>query len=113
MAGAWSAAIVFTRVQMLEVRRRLQKYAPMRVGVRNAPSFNFGAGGRYDIDFNLRGPDIVALAGLYTGRARGNQRSASRAGPVGCLSLRQFRPGNTPVRCQNPPHFRPLQRSMG
>jgi HAE1 family hydrophobic/amphiphilic exporter-1 len=48
---------------MLEVRRRLQKYAPMRVGVRNAPSFNFGAGGRYDIDFNLRGPDIVALAG--------------------------------------------------
>ncbi|HSS20549.1 MAG TPA: efflux RND transporter permease subunit [Pyrinomonadaceae bacterium] len=48
---------------MTEVRRRLQKYAPMRVGVRNAPSFNFGAGGRFDIDFNLRGPDIVALAG--------------------------------------------------
>jgi HAE1 family hydrophobic/amphiphilic exporter-1 len=47
---------------MLEVRRRLQKYAPMRAGVRNAPSFNFGAGGRYDIDFNLRGPDLVALA---------------------------------------------------
>jgi len=47
---------------MLEVRRRLQKYAPMRVGVRNAPSFNFGAGGRFDIDFNLRGPDIVSLA---------------------------------------------------
>jgi len=48
---------------MLEIRRRLQKYAPMRIGVRNAPSFNFGAGGRTDIDFNLRGPDIVALAG--------------------------------------------------
>ncbi len=48
---------------MLEVRRRLQKYAPMRTGVRNAPSFNFGAGGRSDIDFNFRGPDIVALAG--------------------------------------------------
>jgi HAE1 family hydrophobic/amphiphilic exporter-1 len=48
---------------MLEVRRRLQKYAPMRSGVRNAPSFNFGAGGRYDIDFNLRGPELVALAG--------------------------------------------------
>jgi len=48
---------------MLEVRRRLQKYSPMRVGVRNAPSFNFGAGGRFDIDFNLRGPDIVALSG--------------------------------------------------
>src|SRR5882672_8442608 len=43
---------------MLEVRRRLQKYSPMRTGVRNAPSFNFGAGGRFDIDFNLRGPDI-------------------------------------------------------
>ncbi len=48
---------------MQEIRRRLQKYAPMRAGVRNAPSFNFGAGGRFDIDFNLRGPDIVALAG--------------------------------------------------
>src|SRR6476659_9508392 len=48
---------------MLAVRRRLQKYAPMRIGVRNAPSFNCGASGRFDIDFNLRGPDIVALAG--------------------------------------------------
>ena len=48
---------------MQEVRRRLQKYAPMRVGVRNAQSFNFGAGGRSDIDFVFRGPDIVALAG--------------------------------------------------
>ena len=48
---------------MLEVRRRLQKYAPMRSGVRNARSFNFGAGGRTDIDFVFRGPDIVALAG--------------------------------------------------
>ena len=47
---------------MLEVRRRLQKYAPMRAGVRNAPSFNFGAGGRYDIDFVLRGPEIQALS---------------------------------------------------
>ena len=48
---------------MIEVRRRLQKYSPMRVGVRNAQSFNFGASGRFDIEFNLRGPDIVALAG--------------------------------------------------
>ncbi len=48
---------------MVEVRRRLQKYSPLRAGVRNAPSFNFGAGGRFDIDFNLRGPDIVALSG--------------------------------------------------
>jgi len=48
---------------MVEVRQRLQKYAPMRIGVRNAQSFNFGAGGRTDIDFVFRGPDIVALAG--------------------------------------------------
>jgi HAE1 family hydrophobic/amphiphilic exporter-1 len=47
---------------MAEVRRRLQKYAPMRIGVRNAQSFNFGAGGRTDIDFVFRGPDIVALS---------------------------------------------------
>lgn len=47
---------------MMEVRRRLQKYAPMRISVRNNQSFNFG-GGRSDIDFVLRGPDIVALAG--------------------------------------------------
>ena len=48
---------------MQEVRRRLQKYAPMRSGVRNGRSFNFGAGGRSDIDFVFRGPDIVELAG--------------------------------------------------
>ena len=48
---------------MLEVRRRLQKYAPMRISVRNAQSFNFGAGGRTDIDFVFRGPELVALAG--------------------------------------------------
>ncbi len=48
---------------MLEVRRRLQKYAPMRIGVRNAQSFNFGTGGRTDIDFVFRGPELEALAG--------------------------------------------------
>ena len=48
---------------MLEVRRRLQKYAPMRIGVRNAQSFNFGAGGRTDIDFVFRGPELETLAG--------------------------------------------------
>src|SRR5688572_1851032 len=46
---------------MQEIRRRLRKYAPMRVGVRNAPSFNFGSGGRFDIDFVLRGPDLAQL----------------------------------------------------
>src|SRR6185436_17103679 len=29
---------------------------------RNAQSFNFGTGGRTDIDFVLRGPELVALA---------------------------------------------------
>ncbi|HEX7773354.1 MAG TPA: efflux RND transporter permease subunit, partial [Pyrinomonadaceae bacterium] len=48
---------------MVEIRRRLRKYAPMRISVRNARSFNFGTGGRSDIDFVFRGPDIVALAG--------------------------------------------------
>ncbi|HEX2271888.1 MAG TPA: efflux RND transporter permease subunit, partial [Pyrinomonadaceae bacterium] len=48
---------------MQEVRRRLRKYAPMRISVRNGRSFNFGTGGRSDIDFVFRGPDIVALAG--------------------------------------------------
>ncbi len=48
---------------MTEVRRRLQKYAPMRISVRNNQSFNFGTGGRSDIDFVFRGPELVALAG--------------------------------------------------
>ncbi|HEX8688536.1 MAG TPA: efflux RND transporter permease subunit, partial [Pyrinomonadaceae bacterium] len=46
---------------MQEVRRRLRRYAPMRIGVRNAPSFNFGSGGRFDIDFVLRGPELGQL----------------------------------------------------
>ena len=46
---------------MQEVRARLRKYAPMRTNVRNAPSFNIG-GGFLDIDFVLRGPDLVALS---------------------------------------------------
>ncbi len=47
---------------MQEVRRRLQKYAPMRAGVRNSQSFNFGAGGRFDIDFVIRGPELEQLS---------------------------------------------------
>ncbi len=47
---------------MTEVRARLQKYAPMRAGVRNAQSFNFGTGGRFDIDFALRGPELEKLS---------------------------------------------------
>jgi HAE1 family hydrophobic/amphiphilic exporter-1 len=47
---------------MTAVRKRLQKFAPIRTGVRNAQSFNFGAGGRFDIDFVLRGPEIEKLS---------------------------------------------------
>src|SRR5438477_3365657 len=46
---------------MQEVRRRMQKYAPFRFSVRNAPSFNIG-GGNYDIDFVFRGPELENLA---------------------------------------------------
>jgi HAE1 family hydrophobic/amphiphilic exporter-1 len=64
---------------MQEVRRRLQKYAPMRVGVRNAQSFNFGAGGRFDIDFVIRGPELERLA-AYAEDLR--ERSARLGGIV-------------------------------
>ncbi len=46
---------------MQELRARLRKYAPLRVSVRNAPSFNLG-GGNYDIDFVLRGPELLSLS---------------------------------------------------
>ncbi len=46
---------------MQEVRLRMQKYAPLRFSVRNAPSFNIG-GGNFDIDFVFRGPELQALA---------------------------------------------------
>jgi HAE1 family hydrophobic/amphiphilic exporter-1 len=46
---------------MQEVRARLRKFAPLRASVRNAPSFNLG-GGNFDIDFVLRGPDLLSLS---------------------------------------------------
>jgi HAE1 family hydrophobic/amphiphilic exporter-1 len=53
---------------MQEIRRRMKKFAPIRVAVRNAPSFNIG-GGNFDIDFALRGPDLESLA-KYTEQLR-------------------------------------------
>jgi hydrophobic/amphiphilic exporter-1 (mainly G- bacteria), HAE1 family len=47
---------------MQEVRKRTRKYAPIRVAPRNPPSFNFGPGGRSDINFVIRGPEITRLA---------------------------------------------------
>ena len=47
---------------MQEVRKRMRKFSPLRVGVRNGQSFNFGTGGRNDIDFVFRGPDVIQLS---------------------------------------------------
>ncbi len=63
---------------MQEIRARLKKYAPLRFSVRNAPSFNIG-GGNYDIDFVIRGPDLVSLA-RYANQLR--ERSAQLGGIV-------------------------------
>ncbi|MEA2490579.1 MAG: multidrug efflux pump [Acidobacteriota bacterium] len=47
---------------MQEVRKRTRKFAPIRVAPRNPPSFNFGPGGRSDINFVIRGPEITQLS---------------------------------------------------
>jgi HAE1 family hydrophobic/amphiphilic exporter-1 len=46
---------------MQEIRTRLRRFKDLRSNVRNAPSFNIG-GGSWEIDFNLRGPDLESLA---------------------------------------------------
>jgi HAE1 family hydrophobic/amphiphilic exporter-1 len=46
---------------MQEVRQRMKKFTHLRVGVRNLQSFNFG-GGPAEIDFALRGPDVLELS---------------------------------------------------
>jgi HAE1 family hydrophobic/amphiphilic exporter-1 len=46
---------------MQQVRMRLRKFTDLRISVRNLPSFNIG-GGNWDINFNIRGPDLAALA---------------------------------------------------
>src|SRR3989442_3690194 len=52
-----------------QVRQRLRKFRDKRVTVRNIPGFNIG-GGSFDIDFVIRGPDLVAL-GDYGDRLAG------------------------------------------
>lgn len=49
------------REVMQEVRSRLGAYTDLRTSVRNAPSFNIG-GGNWEIDFVIRGPDLILLA---------------------------------------------------
>ncbi|MEA2561060.1 MAG: hypothetical protein QOH06_2564 [Acidobacteriota bacterium] len=46
---------------MTEVRKRLSKFKDLRCAVRNTQAFNIG-GGNNDIDFSLRGPDLIALS---------------------------------------------------
>jgi HAE1 family hydrophobic/amphiphilic exporter-1 len=45
---------------MVEVRQRLSKFRDVRPRVASYPSFNIG-GGNFDIDFVIKGPDLVAL----------------------------------------------------
>jgi len=57
---AWRANYTQREV-MQDVRHRLRKYPDLRVSVRNIPSFNTG-GGSFEIDFVIRGPDLMALS---------------------------------------------------
>jgi HAE1 family hydrophobic/amphiphilic exporter-1 len=53
---------------MQKVRATLRKYKDLRISVRTFPSFNIG-GGNFDIDFVVRGPELVKLS-EYTERLR-------------------------------------------
>jgi HAE1 family hydrophobic/amphiphilic exporter-1 len=46
---------------MMEIRAKLRKYRDVRVAVRSFSAFNLG-GGNYEIDFALRGPDLLELS---------------------------------------------------
>ena len=74
---------------MVEARKRLSKFKDLRISVRNVNSFNIG-GGNSDIDFALRGPDLLALAG-YAEQLR--EKSAELGGIVDAdTTLRLDRP---------------------
>ena len=63
---------------MQAVRKKLRRYRDLRVSVRNVPSFNIG-GGNFEIDFSIRGPELMALA-RYTEALR--ERSEELGGIV-------------------------------
>jgi len=65
---------------MNEVRDRLRKYKDLRTSVRNISSFNIG-GGNFDIDFSLRGPDLVQLS-AYANQLRDMTQSGEIPGIV-------------------------------
>src|SRR3990172_980046 len=58
---------------MQEVRQRLRKFRDLRIAVRNPVGFNIG-GGSFEVDFVLRGPDLVALSS-YAERLRDQAES--------------------------------------
>ncbi|MET0284025.1 MAG: efflux RND transporter permease subunit, partial [Polyangiales bacterium] len=49
------------REVMIAVRKKLSRHKDLRIGVRNAPSFNVG-GSNWDIDLSFCGPDLQQLA---------------------------------------------------
>jgi HAE1 family hydrophobic/amphiphilic exporter-1 len=63
---------------MQEVRRVAKKYPDLRIGVRNAPSFNIG-GGNFEIDLAIQGPELASLE-RYTEELR--KRSVELGGIV-------------------------------
>lgn len=52
-----------------KVRQRLRKFTHLRPSVRNPQTINLGGGGFSDIDFALRGPDLLQLVN-YTNQLR-------------------------------------------
>ena len=76
---------------MLEIRRRLKKFAHLRSSVANIVSFNV-TGGRAEIVVALRGPDIVKLVGTMEA-LRDKTRSGEVSGVVDAdVALRLDKP---------------------
>lgn len=59
-ASAWEGNYT-QRDVMNQVRRAMRKFPDLRVAVRPYASFNVG-GGNFDIDFQIRGPELTQLA---------------------------------------------------
>ena len=64
---AWRGNTNQTEV-MQDLRRSLRAFSDLRISVRAFPAFNIG-GGNYDIDINIRGPELEKIAD-YANRLR-------------------------------------------
>ncbi|MFN7918924.1 MAG: efflux RND transporter permease subunit [Bryobacteraceae bacterium] len=60
------------RQVMVAIRKKLSRYKDLWTRVRNAPSFSLG-GGNHEIDFVIRGPDLLSLA-KYSAQLRDRSR---------------------------------------